>query len=71
MKKVENMPVAMRPRMALEPVRLRNLSIRSGMIGLESLDSRTTKAVKSTMAMPRHPRVSDAPQPRRDAVTMP
>ena len=46
MKKVENMPVASRPRMALDPVKVRNLRIRSGMIGLASLDSRTMKETK-------------------------
>ena len=71
MKNVENIPVAMRPRMTLEPVRLRILRIRRGMIGLESLDSRVTKAPNSTMAAPRQSRVSGEPQPRRDAVTMP
>ena len=52
MKKVANIPVTMRPRTMLEPVSVRSLRMRSGMIGLRSLDSRAMKATKSTSAMP-------------------
>ncbi len=71
MKKVENMPVAMAPRITLEPVRLRSFRIRRGMIGLASLDSRIMNATKRITARPTQTRVTDEPQPRRAAVTMP
>ena len=71
MKKVENMPVANRPRMALDPVNVRSLRIRSGMIGLASLDSRTMKETKRRTATPRMPSVCAETQPSLDAVTMP
>ncbi len=71
MKKVENMPVASRPRIALDPVRVRSFRIRSGMIGLASLDSRTTKETNRTTAAPRMPSVCAETQPSLDAVTMP
>ncbi len=71
MKKVENMPVASSPRMALEPVSVRSFRIRSGMIGLSSFDSSTMKATNSTTAAARMPSVWAEPQPSLDAVTMP
>ena len=52
-----NMPVANIPRMMLDRVRVRILRIRSGMIGLASLDSRTKKATSSATDAPPKPRV--------------
>ena len=71
MKNVENMPVASRPRMALDPVNVRSFRIRSGMIGLVSFASKTMKATNSTTAAARMPKVWNEPQPSEDAVTMP
>ena len=70
MKKVENMPMMIRPRITLEPVSVRSRRMRSGMIGLESRDSRRRKPAKSAMAMPPTMKVWAETQPSVEAVTM-
>ncbi len=71
MKNVANMPVMMQPRITLEPVNVRNFKMRSGMIGLDSRDSRTMKATKSATAPARGIKVSGELHPTRAAVTTP
>ena len=71
MKKVENMPVMRRPRMAAVPVKVRSFRIRSGMIGLARRDSSTTKNTSRASAMPSTPNVWAETQPYVVAVTTP
>ena len=71
MKKVENMPVMSRPRMTLVPVNVRSFRMRSGMIGLASVDSSTMKDTNSATAAPRMPRCAPRASRTSVAVTMP
>ena len=64
------MPVAIRPRMTLDPVRLPNFRMRSGMIGLASLDSSTKNPVNRASERAPKSSVWAEPQPSVAAVTM-
>ena len=70
MKKVANMPVMSRPRMALELGRPGMANTRSGMIGLRSRASSATKPASSASDPAAKPSVCAEPQPWELAVTI-